>query len=174
MYKWIEPKICLVDVAGAEPLPESGKREPCPPCNPGFYNNDTATCSPCPPGTFSDGMKRTKNSVDFYCVPDCHFPSVSLFVWLCGNCLFHCVCFAACQQCPAGTEPNLGYEYKWWNILPTNMKTSCFNVGNSKCDNMNGGCLYVTIWPLSLSCSSSLCDSPKEKSCSFAFLLSVI
>ncbi|TKS73375.1 UPF0577 protein KIAA1324-like -like protein [Collichthys lucidus] len=44
----------------------------------------------------------------------------------------------SCQQCPAGTEPNLGYEYKWWNILPTNMKTSCFNVGNSKCDNMNG------------------------------------
>ncbi|XP_062861367.1 UPF0577 protein KIAA1324-like homolog isoform X1 [Trichomycterus rosablanca] len=43
-----------------------------------------------------------------------------------------------CQACPAGTEPSLGYEYKWWNILPSNMKTSCFNVGNSKCDDMNG------------------------------------
>ncbi|KAL7828130.1 hypothetical protein AOLI_G00312820 [Acnodon oligacanthus] len=43
-----------------------------------------------------------------------------------------------CQACPAGTEPSLGYEYKWWNILPRNMKTSCFNVGNSKCDDMNG------------------------------------
>lgn len=32
----------------------------------------------------------------------------------------------------------LGYEYKWWNVLPSNMKTSCFNVGNSKCDDMNG------------------------------------
>lgn len=32
----------------------------------------------------------------------------------------------------------LGYEYKWWNVLPPNMKTSCFNVGNSKCDDMNG------------------------------------
>lgn len=32
----------------------------------------------------------------------------------------------------------LGYQYKWWNVLPSNMKTSCFNVGNSKCDNMNG------------------------------------
>ncbi|XP_017261413.1 endosome/lysosome-associated apoptosis and autophagy regulator family member 2 [Kryptolebias marmoratus] len=101
IYKWIEPKICLEGVPGAETLPQSGDREPCPPCNPGFYNNDTATCSPCPPGTYSDGMKP-------------------------------------CQRCPAGTEPILGYEYKWWNVLPSNMKTSCFNVGNSKCDKMNG------------------------------------
>ncbi|XP_026581291.1 UPF0577 protein KIAA1324-like, partial [Pseudonaja textilis] len=43
-----------------------------------------------------------------------------------------------CQACPAGTEPVLGLEYKWWNTLPLNMKTSCFNVGNSKCDGMNG------------------------------------
>lgn len=100
-YKWIEPKICLEGVPGAEPLPPSGEREPCPPCNPGFYNHDTATCSPCPPGTYSDGMK-------------------------------------SCKPCPAGTEPTLGYEYKWWNVLPANMKTSCFNVGNTKCDSMNG------------------------------------
>ncbi|KAM7414457.1 hypothetical protein PAMA_019331 [Pampus argenteus] len=101
IYKWIEPKICLEGVTGAETLPPSGEREPCPPCNPGFYNNDTATCSPCPPGSYSDGMKP-------------------------------------CNPCPAGTEPTLGYEYKWWNVLPANMKTSCFNVGNSKCDSMNG------------------------------------
>ncbi|KAM6435769.1 endosome/lysosome-associated apoptosis and autophagy regulator family member 2 isoform 1-T1 [Liasis olivaceus] len=43
-----------------------------------------------------------------------------------------------CKPCPAGTEPVLGLEYKWWNVLPLNMKTSCFNVGNSKCDGMNG------------------------------------
>ncbi|XP_052536979.1 endosome/lysosome-associated apoptosis and autophagy regulator family member 2 isoform X2 [Tympanuchus pallidicinctus] len=43
-----------------------------------------------------------------------------------------------CKACPAGTEPALVFEYKWWNILPSNMKTSCFNVGNSKCDGMNG------------------------------------
>uniref|UniRef100_A0A146ZIT8 Endosome-lysosome associated apoptosis and autophagy regulator family member 2a n=1 Tax=Fundulus heteroclitus TaxID=8078 RepID=A0A146ZIT8_FUNHE len=101
MYKWIEPKICLEGVSGAETLPESGEQEECPPCNPGFYNNDTATCSPCPTGTYSDGLKP-------------------------------------CQRCPAGTEPILGYEYKWWNVLPSNMKTSCFNVGNSKCDRMSG------------------------------------
>ncbi|XP_061438291.1 endosome/lysosome-associated apoptosis and autophagy regulator family member 2 isoform X2 [Rhineura floridana] len=43
-----------------------------------------------------------------------------------------------CKACPAGTEPALGLEYKWWNVLPFNMRTSCFNVGNSKCDGMNG------------------------------------
>ncbi|XP_067246125.1 endosome/lysosome-associated apoptosis and autophagy regulator family member 2 isoform X3 [Chanodichthys erythropterus] len=101
IYKWVEPKICLETAAGAVTLPPSGQREPCPPCNPGFYNNDTATCSPCPPGTYSDGDK-------------------------------------ACQPCPAGTEPVLGYEYKWWNVLPANMKTSCFNVANNNCDGLNG------------------------------------
>uniref|UniRef100_A0A8C6VRS4 Endosome-lysosome associated apoptosis and autophagy regulator family member 2a n=1 Tax=Nothobranchius furzeri TaxID=105023 RepID=A0A8C6VRS4_NOTFU len=100
MHKWIEPKICLEGVPGAETLPQSGEREPCPQCNPGFYN-DTPTCSPCPPETYSDGIKP-------------------------------------CERCPAGTEPILGYEYKWWNVLPSNMKTSCFNVGNSKCDRMKG------------------------------------
>ncbi|XP_049617154.1 endosome/lysosome-associated apoptosis and autophagy regulator family member 2 [Syngnathus scovelli] len=44
----------------------------------------------------------------------------------------------ACTACPSGTEPVLGYEFRWWNVLPANMKTSCFNVGNSKCDSMNG------------------------------------
>ncbi|XP_078530315.1 endosome/lysosome-associated apoptosis and autophagy regulator family member 2 [Lissotriton helveticus] len=43
-----------------------------------------------------------------------------------------------CKPCPAGTEPVMGLEYKWWNVLPSNMKTSCFNVANSKCDGMNG------------------------------------
>lgn len=44
----------------------------------------------------------------------------------------------ACQPCPAGTEPALGYEYKWWNVLPSGMKSQCFNVANTKCDGMNG------------------------------------
>ncbi|XP_026101760.1 UPF0577 protein KIAA1324-like [Carassius auratus] len=101
IYKWVEPQICLEAAAGAVTLPPTGQREPCPPCNPGFYNNDTATCSPCPPGTYSDGVK-------------------------------------ACQPCPAGTEPVLGYEYKWWNVLPANMNTSCFNVANNNCDGLNG------------------------------------
>ena len=80
IYKWIEPKICLEGVTGAESLPPSGKREPCPPCNPGFYNNDTATCSPCPPGTYSDGMKRTENSVDLYLNPPFYYPFTLVFL----------------------------------------------------------------------------------------------
>ncbi|KAM4747919.1 endosome/lysosome-associated apoptosis and autophagy regulator family member 2 [Rhinophrynus dorsalis] len=101
MYKWIEPKICREDLPKSIRLPDSGKKEDCPPCNPGFYSNGTSLCTPCPLGMFSDGMQE-------------------------------------CKTCPAGTEPVLGFEYKWWNVLPANMKTSCFNVGNSKCDGMNG------------------------------------
>ncbi|XP_075886031.1 endosome/lysosome-associated apoptosis and autophagy regulator family member 2-like isoform X2 [Nelusetta ayraudi] len=101
LYRWVEPKICVENVTGAAALPAVGEREPCPPCNPGYYNSNDSTCLPCPAGTHSDGTN-------------------------------------ACAACPAGTEPMLGYEYKWWNVLPSNMKTSCFNVGNSKCDNMNG------------------------------------
>ncbi|KAG8451374.1 hypothetical protein GDO86_003543 [Hymenochirus boettgeri] len=29
-----------------------------------------------------------------------------------------------CNKCPAGTEAVLGFEYKWWNLLPSNMRTS--------------------------------------------------
>uniref|UniRef100_A0A3P9J1C4 MRH domain-containing protein n=1 Tax=Oryzias latipes TaxID=8090 RepID=A0A3P9J1C4_ORYLA len=101
LYRWVEPKICVENITGAAELPATGQREPCPPCNPGYYNSNDSTCSPCPPGTHSDGTY-------------------------------------ACAKCPAGTEPVLGYEYKWWNVLPANMKTSCLNVGNSKCDDMNG------------------------------------
>ncbi|XP_072097055.1 endosome/lysosome-associated apoptosis and autophagy regulator family member 2 [Mobula birostris] len=101
MYKWISPKLCRDDIPKAMKLPPSGQKQPCPPCNPGFYNNDTSSCAPCPSATYSDGMN-------------------------------------SCKQCPAGTEPVLGFEYKWWNVLPFNMKTSCFNVANTKCDGMNG------------------------------------
>uniref|UniRef100_A0A8C5FYW2 UPF0577 protein KIAA1324-like n=1 Tax=Gouania willdenowi TaxID=441366 RepID=A0A8C5FYW2_GOUWI len=101
LYRWVEPKICVENVTGTVSLPATGWREPCPPCNPGYYNSNDSTCLPCPPGTHSDGT-------------------------------------SACAKCPAGTEPVQGYEYKWWNVLPSNMKTSCFNVGNSKCDDMNG------------------------------------
>ncbi|KAI9543026.1 Endosome/lysosome-associated apoptosis and autophagy regulator member 2 [Dissostichus eleginoides] len=101
LYRWVEPKICVENVTGALELPATGQREPCPPCNPGYYNSNDSTCLPCPAGTHSDGTY-------------------------------------VCTKCPAGTEPVLGYEYKWWNVLPSNMKTSCFNVGNSKCDDMNG------------------------------------
>uniref|UniRef100_A0A8C7N6X6 Endosome-lysosome associated apoptosis and autophagy regulator family member 2 n=1 Tax=Oncorhynchus kisutch TaxID=8019 RepID=A0A8C7N6X6_ONCKI len=73
-------------------------------------------CPPCNPGYYN-----TDDSTCFPCPPGTHSDGTSV-----------------CEECPAGTEPVLGYEYKWWNVLPSNMKTSCFNVGNSKCDDMNG------------------------------------
>ncbi|XP_010885460.2 UPF0577 protein KIAA1324-like homolog isoform X1 [Esox lucius] len=73
-------------------------------------------CPPCNPGYYN-----TNDSTCFPCPPGTHSDGTSV-----------------CEECPAGTEPVLGYEYKWWNVLPSNMKTSCFNVGNNKCDDMNG------------------------------------
>lgn len=73
-------------------------------------------CPPCNPGFYTNGTST--------CSP-CPFGTYSD-----GK--------QECMKCAAGTEPVLGFEYKWWNILPFNMKTSCFNVGNSKCDGMNG------------------------------------
>lgn len=55
LYRWVEPKICVENVTGAVELPAMGQREPCPPCNPGYYNSNDSTCLPCPPGTHSDG-----------------------------------------------------------------------------------------------------------------------
>lgn len=26
-------------------------------------------------------------------------------------------------MCPVGTEPVLAFEYKWWNTMPSNMKS---------------------------------------------------
>ncbi|CAJ0944245.1 unnamed protein product [Ranitomeya imitator] len=73
-------------------------------------------CPPCNPGFYSNGTSA--------CSP-CPFGTFSDGI-------------QECKPCAAGTEPILGFEYKWWNILPANMKTSCFNVGNSKCDGLNG------------------------------------
>ncbi|CAH2275655.1 UPF0577 KIAA1324-like homolog [Pelobates cultripes] len=73
-------------------------------------------CPPCNPGFYSNGTNG--------CFP-CPAGTISDGM-------------QECKPCPAGTEPIVGFEYKWWNILPANMKTSCFNVGNSKCDGMNG------------------------------------
>lgn len=55
LYRWVEPKICVENITGAMELPATGQREPCPPCNPGYYNSNDSTCLPCPPGTHSDG-----------------------------------------------------------------------------------------------------------------------
>ncbi|XP_063065737.1 endosome/lysosome-associated apoptosis and autophagy regulator 1 [Engraulis encrasicolus] len=32
-----------------------------------------------------------------------------------------------CSECSAGTEPVVGYEYKWWNRMPSNMRSSVYS-----------------------------------------------
>lgn len=43
-----------------------------------------------------------------------------------------------CSHCPAGTEPVLGFEYKWWNTLPTNMETTVLSGTNFEYKGMTG------------------------------------
>ncbi|CAG04166.1 unnamed protein product, partial [Tetraodon nigroviridis] len=74
---------------------------------------------PCPP--CNPGYRSGNDSACLPCPPGTHSDGTG-----------------ECTACPAGSEPVLGYEYKWWNVLPPNMKSSCFNAGNSKCDHMNG------------------------------------
>ncbi|XP_051758344.1 endosome/lysosome-associated apoptosis and autophagy regulator 1 isoform X1 [Ctenopharyngodon idella] len=100
MYKWIEPKICSESVEEAVQLPASGEMVACPPCNPGFFPNNTSNCEPCPHGFYSNGTE--------------------------------------CFECPAGTEPVVGFEYKWWNKMPSNMKSSVFSSEYSSTERSTG------------------------------------
>ncbi|KAF6074797.1 hypothetical protein HJG60_007226 [Phyllostomus discolor] len=43
-----------------------------------------------------------------------------------------------CSHCPAGTEPVVGFEYKWWNTLPTNMETTVLSGINFEYKGMTG------------------------------------
>lgn len=43
-----------------------------------------------------------------------------------------------CTHCPAGTEPAVGFEYKWWNTLPTNMETTVLSGINFEYKGMTG------------------------------------
>ncbi|XP_036128374.1 endosome/lysosome-associated apoptosis and autophagy regulator 1 isoform X1 [Molossus molossus] len=72
-------------------------------------------CPPCNPGFF-----KTDNST---CEP-CPYGSYSN-----GS---------DCSHCPAGTEPVVGFEYKWWNTLPTNMETTVLSGTNFEYKGMTG------------------------------------
>ncbi|XP_020856233.1 endosome/lysosome-associated apoptosis and autophagy regulator 1 isoform X1 [Phascolarctos cinereus] len=72
-------------------------------------------CPPCNPGFF-----KTNTST---CEP-CPYGSFSN-----GS---------GCVSCPAGTEPALGFEYKWWNTLPTNMETTVLSGINFEYKGMAG------------------------------------
>uniref|UniRef100_A0A8C2V196 Endosome-lysosome associated apoptosis and autophagy regulator 1 n=1 Tax=Chinchilla lanigera TaxID=34839 RepID=A0A8C2V196_CHILA len=72
-------------------------------------------CPPCNPGFF-----KTSNST---CEP-CPYGTYSN-----GS---------DCTHCPAGTEPVLGYEYKWWNMLPANMETTVLSGINFEYKGLTG------------------------------------
>uniref|UniRef100_A0A8C3YBV7 Endosome-lysosome associated apoptosis and autophagy regulator 1 n=1 Tax=Catagonus wagneri TaxID=51154 RepID=A0A8C3YBV7_9CETA len=72
-------------------------------------------CPPCNPGFF-----KTNSST---CEP-CPYGSYSN-----GS---------DCSHCPAGTEPAVGFEYKWWNKLPTNMETTVLSGINFEYKGMTG------------------------------------
>uniref|UniRef100_A0A8B9LQA0 Si:ch211-163l21.8 n=1 Tax=Astyanax mexicanus TaxID=7994 RepID=A0A8B9LQA0_ASTMX len=103
MYKWIEPKICSENAEGAVKLPASGEMQTCPPCNPGFFSDNSSVCQPCPQGSYSNGTE--------------------------------------CSECPVGTEPVVGFEYKWWNRMPGNMRSSVFSR-----DGVIELCFLITGW----------------------------
>ncbi|NXN98059.1 K1324 protein, partial [Rhinopomastus cyanomelas] len=45
---------------------------------------------------------------------------------------------SVCLSCPTGTEPVLGLEYKWWNVLPPNMETTVLSGINFEYKGMAG------------------------------------
>nr|XP_020018651.1 UPF0577 protein KIAA1324 homolog isoform X2 [Castor canadensis] len=72
-------------------------------------------CPPCNPGFF-----KTNNST---CEP-CPYG------WYSNG--------SDCTHCPAGTEPAVGFEYKWWNTLPTNMETTVLSGINFEYKGLTG------------------------------------
>ncbi|XP_051524382.1 endosome/lysosome-associated apoptosis and autophagy regulator 1-like [Myxocyprinus asiaticus] len=43
-----------------------------------------------------------------------------------------------CAECPAGTEPVVGFEYKWWNRMPDNIKSTVFSSEYSSTERSTG------------------------------------
>jgi hypothetical protein len=68
-----------------------------------------------------------------------------------------------CTHCPAGTEPAVGFEYKWWNTLPTNMETTVLSGINFEYKGLTGD-----VSPFTMSCHPLQCHSSSPK---FTFFL---
>ncbi|XP_017323848.2 endosome/lysosome-associated apoptosis and autophagy regulator 1 [Ictalurus punctatus] len=66
-------------------------------------SGEMQTCPPCNPGFF------TSNSSACQPCPQGFYSNGT-----------------ACTECPAGTEPVMGFEYKWWNRMPSNMNSSVY------------------------------------------------
>lgn len=56
-----------------------------------------------------------------------------------------CYVCSECSECPAGTEPVVGFEYKWWNRMPSNMRSSVFSVEYSSTDRTTGKYHFVLL-----------------------------
>ncbi|KAM6924795.1 endosome/lysosome-associated apoptosis and autophagy regulator 1 [Xenentodon cancila] len=74
-------------------------------------SGERQTCPPCNPGFFV-----TNSSICEPCSNDSYSNGT------------------VCDKCPAGTEPMMGFEYKWWNTMPTNMKSAVFRQDFSDVD----------------------------------------
>lgn len=43
-----------------------------------------------------------------------------------------------CEKCPVSTSPQIGYTYKWWNSMPPNVTSHCFNFEEKECVTNSG------------------------------------
>lgn len=89
-------------------------------------SGDLETCPPCNPGFFVTNTST--------CEP-------------CPNGFYSNG--TVCSECPVGTEPVVGYEYKWWNKMPGNMKSSVYSREYSDSDRITawevaGEYIYTT------------------------------
>lgn len=123
MYKWIEPKVCNETMEGAVNLPASGEKTTCPPCNPGFFVTNSSNCEACTDGFYSNGTGRHLLTHQVSSGHWCHGVTVMLPYQTHIKLYFYHPFFSACSKCPVGTEPVVGFEYKWWNKMPSNMRS---------------------------------------------------
>ncbi|XP_019716362.1 UPF0577 protein KIAA1324 [Hippocampus comes] len=65
-------------------------------------SGEKQTCPPCNPGFFVSNTSATCQA----CADNFYSNGT------------------VCEKCPVGTEAVVGLEYKWWNTLPSNMKSS--------------------------------------------------
>ncbi|KAK7135854.1 hypothetical protein R3I94_014510 [Phoxinus phoxinus] len=78
-------------------------------------SGEMVACTPCNPGFFSSNTST--------CEPCPHgFYSNG----------------TECSVCPAGTEPVVGFEFKWWNKMPGNMRSSVFSSEYSSTERSTG------------------------------------
>ncbi|XP_065103054.1 endosome/lysosome-associated apoptosis and autophagy regulator 1 [Paramisgurnus dabryanus] len=78
-------------------------------------SGEMVACSPCNPGFFSS------NNYTCEPCPDGFYSNGT-----------------ECYECPAGTEPVVGFEYKWWNQMPSNMRSSVFSIEYSTTERTTG------------------------------------